>query len=66
MVSDTILRMEETRLGYIPDKPQETLGGSVLLGFELVADEVLDVLRLGGSGELTLTEFLSEAKRVSY
>jgi hypothetical protein len=30
----------------------------VLLGLELVAAEVLDILRLGGSSQLTLTEFL--------
>jgi hypothetical protein len=30
----------------------------VLLGLDLVAAEVLDVLRLGGGGKLTLTELL--------
>lgn len=37
----------------------------MLLGLELVADEVLDVIRLGGSGELTLTEFLSVKQNTS-
>lgn len=43
---------------YVPDKPQKTLGGSVLLCLELVAAEVLDIGRLGGSGGLAVTEFL--------
>jgi hypothetical protein len=46
------------RRDYVPDEPQEALGGSVLLGLELVAAEVLDVLGLGGGGGLAVTEFL--------
>lgn len=42
----------------IPDKPEETLGGSVLLSLELVAAEVLDVLGLEGGGKLAVAEFL--------
>lgn len=41
-----------------PDEPEETLGGGVLLGLELVPAEVLDVLRLGGGRELPIADFL--------
>lgn len=41
-----------------PDEPEETLGGGVLLGLELVPAEVLDVLRLAGGRELPLADFL--------
>jgi hypothetical protein len=50
----------------VPDQPHKALGGSVLLCLELVADEVLDIGRLGGGGELALAEFLDiETKHVS-
>jgi hypothetical protein len=48
---------------YVPDEPQETLGGSVLLRLELVAAEVLDIVGLGGGGELAFTEFLDVERR---
>lgn len=48
---------------YVPDQPQKTLGGSVLLRLELVAAEVLDIGGLGGGGELALTEFLDVERR---
>ena len=35
---------------FLPDQPEETFGGRVLLGLEFVAAEVLDVLGLSGSG----------------
>jgi hypothetical protein len=46
------------------DQPEETLSGGVLLGLELVAAEILDVLRLGGGGQLTLTELLDVAEDI--
>jgi hypothetical protein len=42
----------------IPDKPNKTLGGRVLLGGELVPDQILDGGRLGGSSELAVTQLL--------
>lgn len=45
-------------MGCIPDEPQEALSGDVLLGLELVADEVLDVFGVGGGSELTVADFL--------
>lgn len=46
-------------MGDAPNEPEETLGGSVLLGLELVSAEILDVFGLGGGSELTFTEFLA-------
>jgi hypothetical protein len=46
------------------NQPEETLGGGVLLGLELVADKVLDVLGLEGSGEMALSELLDIAENV--
>lgn len=40
-------------------QPEETLGGDVLLGLDLVADEVLDRLGLGRGGKEALADFLS-------
>lgn len=47
----------------VPDQPQETLGGGVLLGLELVAAEVLEVFGLGGRSQLAITDFLSSGRR---
>lgn len=44
--------------GGVPDEPEETLGGSVLLGLELVPAEILDVLGLAGGRELPFADFL--------
>lgn len=41
-----------------PDEPQEALRRGVLLRLQLVPAEVLDVFRLGGSGELPFADFL--------
>jgi hypothetical protein len=51
---------------HIPGKPQETLCGGVLLGLELVSAEVLDVLGLGRSGELAVTEFLTQRNKTTH
>lgn len=48
----------------VPDEPEETLGGDVLLGGELVLDEFLQVLGLGGGGELTVTNLLYTGAKV--
>lgn len=48
---------------YVPNQPQKTFGGSVLLRLELVAAEVLDIGGLGGGGELAFTEFLDVERR---
>jgi len=37
----------------------------VLAGLELVADEVLEGIGLEGSGELAVSDFLSEQQRVN-
>lgn len=42
----------------VPNEPQQTLGGDVLLGLELVAGEILDVFGVGGGSELTVADFL--------
>lgn len=41
-----------------PDEPEKTFCRDMLLGFELVDDEVLDGGGFAGSGSLALTEFL--------
>ena len=46
------------RGGNVPDQPEETLGGGVLLGGQLVLDELLDGGRLAGGSELTFAELL--------
>lgn len=42
----------------VPDQPEETLGGGVLLRLQLVADQVLDVFGLEGGDELALAKLL--------
>lgn len=42
----------------LPGQPQETLGGLVGLGLELVDHQFLEGFRLGRCGELALSEFL--------
>ena len=42
----------------IPDEPEETLGGDVLLLLKLVDDEVLEGLGEGRGSELPVTDFL--------
>lgn len=43
---------------FLPDEPEAALGGSVLAGLELIADEVLDSAGLSRSGSLAGTELL--------
>lgn len=50
------------REGNEPDEPEEALRRSVLLPLQLVPAEVLDILRLGGSGKLPLTDFLGSSQ----
>ena len=47
-----------TGKGDGPGQPKQAFGGGVLLGLELVDDQGLQGLRVGGSGELTVTDFL--------
>lgn len=49
---------------HLPDEPQATLGSDVLLGLQLVADEVLDGLGLGGGSCVALAEFLELERSV--
>jgi hypothetical protein len=46
------------------DEPEAALGGSVLAGLELIADEVLDSAGLSRSGSLAGTELLDVAKDI--
>lgn len=43
---------------FVPDQPEKTFCGSVLLCFKFVSAEVLEVFRFGGRGKLSLTQFL--------
>ena len=56
-------RMSLEVLRNVPDQPEETLSGRVLLRFDLVAAEVLDVFRLGRGGKLAVTDLLYAGKR---
>lgn len=49
---------------HLPDEPHATLTSDVLLGLQLVADEVLDGLGLGGGSSVTLAEFLKLQRSV--
>lgn len=49
--------------GVLPSQPEETLGGDVLLGGQLVLDKLLEVGGLAGSGELTVTNLLYVGNR---
>lgn len=51
---------------HVPDQPQKTLGGSVLLGLELITAQVLDVLGLGGGSKLAIADFLRIPVSVIY
>jgi hypothetical protein len=41
-----------------PDEPDEAFGGDVLLGLELVDDELLEGLGFERGGELAVADFL--------
>jgi hypothetical protein len=42
----------------IPNEPNESLSGGVLLGGKLILDELLNGLGFGRGSELTVTKFL--------
>lgn len=42
----------------VPDQPDQTFSGSVLLGLQLVQHKGLESLGLSGSGQLTIADFL--------
>ena len=46
------------RRGNAPDEPDKTLCGDVLLGLELVDDELLEGLGFERGGELAVADFL--------
>lgn len=48
------------------DEPEESLGGSVFLGLELIAAEILNVGTLNGGGELAVADFLDVADHVVF
>ena len=56
---------QEGRGRNIPDEPEETLGGGVLLGLDLVAAEILDVLGFGRGSKLAITDLLCWGRWVS-
>ena len=58
LVFDVPKVIDVQRMGDAPDEPEETLGGGVLLGLDLVAAEILDVLGLGRGSELPVTDLL--------
>lgn len=41
-----------------PDEPDQAFSGDVLLGLELVDDELLEGLGFEGGGELAIADFL--------
>lgn len=43
---------------FVPDKPEKSLSSGVLLGGQFIANEILNGLRLGGSCELAVSDFL--------
>lgn len=49
----------------LPNEPNETLGGSVLLGLELAGNEALKGLRVDGGGEESVADLLDVAKHVT-
>lgn len=58
-ISLSVYKTSDDSLGEdIPVQPDETFCRGVLLGSELVTDEVLEGLRVDGSSELTVTNFL--------
>lgn len=52
--------------GSVPVQPDETFCCGVLLGCELVTDEVLEGFRVDGSSELTVTDFLWQMRDCTY
>lgn len=44
--------------GGVPDEPHEAFRGGVLAGLKLVEDQLLEGLRLGWGGELSVSDFL--------
>ena len=49
-----------------PGEPQETLGGDVLFGLELVDDEGLEGLRVSGGSGLPVAQLLDVAVHVGF
>lgn len=48
--------------GNAPDEPDQAFGGDVLLGLELVDDELLEGLGFERGGELAVADFLVRGK----
>ena len=51
--------------GEVPNEPDESFGGSVFFGFELIDNKCLEVLGLQGRGELAVADLLNVAQHVA-